>query len=156
MSEQIPIEIDLNLQQQDLSGFFDSVPHSRMIDAVTFAVNHYTYEHGLSPDSTLSTSIAQEDRTHRIFRWKLPQAGRGYLNIKLSDIPKMVIFLLKHSYLTVGNHVFRQIQGASMGSQFAPALCGLDENFQSTLAQSHYDALPRLANAPTMGHLHQT
>ena len=84
------------------------------------------------------------------------QAGRGYLNIKLSDIPKMVIFLLKHSYLTVGNHVFRQIQGASMGSQFAPALCGLDENFQSTLAQSHYDALPRLANAPTMGHLHQT
>jgi len=52
------------------------------------------------------------------------------MNIKLSEIPTMVIFLLQHSYLTVGNYVFRQIQGASMGSQFAPALCGLVAAFQ--------------------------
>ena len=37
-----PEDVELNLQQQDLSGFFNSVLHSRMIDAVTFAVNHYT------------------------------------------------------------------------------------------------------------------
>ena len=109
---------------------FNSAPHSRMIDAVTFAVNHYSYEHGISLDSTLSTSIAQEDRTQRIFRGRFRQAGRRYMNIKLSESPTMVIFLLQNSYLTVGNHVFRQIQGASMGSQFAPALCGLVAAFQ--------------------------
>ena len=128
--DQIPADVELNLQQQDLSGFFNSVPHARMIDAVTFAVNHYSYEHGISLDSTLSTSIAQEDRTQRIFRGRFRQAGRRYMNIKLSEIPTMVIFLLQHSYLTVGNYVFRQIQGASMGSQFAPALCGLVAAFQ--------------------------
>ena len=128
--DQIPADVELNLQQQDLSGFFNSVPHTRMIDAVTFAVNHYSYEHGISLDSTLSTSIAQEDRTQRIFRGRFRQAGRKYMNIKLSEIPTMVIFLLQHSYLTVGNYVFRQIQGASMGSQFAPALCGLVAAFQ--------------------------
>jgi len=52
------------------------------------------------------------------------------MNIKLSEIPTMVVFLLQNSYLTVGNYVFRQIQGASMGSQFAPALCGLVAAFQ--------------------------
>ena len=128
--EQIPADVELNLQQQDLSGFFNSVPHSRMIDAVNFAVNHYSYEHGISLESTLSTSIAQEDRTQRIFRGRFRQAGRRYMNIKLSEIPTMVTFLLKNSYLTIGNHVFRQIQGASMGSQFAPALCGLVAAFQ--------------------------
>ena len=127
---QIPTNVDLNLQQQDLSGFFNSVPHSRMIDAVTYAVNHYIVSNGLPPGSTLSTSIAREDRTQRIFRGKFRQAGRRYLNLQLSEIPTLVIFLLKHSYLTVGNHVFRQIQGASMGSQFAPALCGLVAAFQ--------------------------
>ena len=127
---QIPTNVDLNLQQQDLSGFFNSVPHSRMIDAVTYAVNHYIVSNGLPPGSTLSTSIAREDRTQRIFRGKFRQAGRRYLNLQLTEIPTLVIFLLKHSYLTVGNHVFRQIQGASMGSQFAPALCGLVAAFQ--------------------------
>ena len=101
-----------------------------MIDAVTYAVNHYIVKNGLTPDSTLSTSIAREDRTQRIFRGKFRQAGKRYLNIKLAEIPQLVIFLLQQSYLTVGSHVFRQIQGASMGSQFAPALCGLVAAFQ--------------------------
>jgi len=96
--EQIPADVELNLQQQDLSGFFNSVPHSRMIDAVTFAVNHYSYEHGISLESTLNTSIAQEDRTQRIFRGRFRQAGRRYMNIKLSEIPTMVTFLLQNSY----------------------------------------------------------
>ena len=80
--------------------------------------------------STLNTSIANEDRTQRIFRGRFRQAGKRFLNIHLQDIPTMVIFLLKRSYLTVGSYIFRQIQGASMGSQFAPALCGLVAAFQ--------------------------
>lgn len=127
---QTPIDMELNLQQHDLSGFFNSVPHSRMIDAVTYAVDHYIVKNGLHPDSTLSTSIAREDRTQRIFRGKFRQVGRRYLNLKVSEIPTLVIFLLEHFYLTVGTHVFRKIQGASMGSRFAPALCGLVAAFQ--------------------------
>ena len=66
-----------------------------------------------------------EDRTQRIFRGRFRRAGQKYLAIQLDHIPKITEFLLKHSYFTVGGMVFRQIQGASMGSHFAPALCGL-------------------------------
>ena len=56
--------------------------------------------------------------------------GQKYLAIQLDHIPKITEFLLKHSYFTVGGMVFRQIQGASMGRHFAPALCGLVAAFQ--------------------------
>ena len=128
--DDIPDHIELDLQQQDLSGFFNSVPHSRMIEAVTYAVNHYIAHKGVTPDSKLSTSLATEDRTQRIFRGRFRRAGQKYLAIQLDHIPKIIEFLLKHSYFTVGNLVFRQIQGASMGSHFAPALCGLVAAFQ--------------------------
>ena len=128
--DDIPNHIELDLQQQDLSGFFNSVPHSRMIEAVTYAVNHYIAHKGVTPDSKLSTSLATEDRTQRIFRGRFRRAGQKYLAIQLDHIPRITEFLLKHSYFTVGNLVFRQIQGASMGSHFAPALCGLVAAFQ--------------------------
>ena len=126
----IPNHIELDLQQQDLSGFFNSVPHSRMIEAVTYAVNHYIAHKGVTPDSKLSTSLAMEDRRQRIFRGRYRRAGQKFLAVQLNQIPKITEFLLKHSYFTVGNLVFRQIQGASMGSHFAPALCGLVAAFQ--------------------------
>ena len=128
--DNIPNHIELDLQQQDLSGFFNSVPHARMIEAVTYAVNHYIAHKGVAPDSKLSTSLAMEDRTQRIFRGRFRRAGQKYLAIQLNHIPKITEFLLKHSYFTVGGMVFRQIQGASMGSHFAPALCGLVAAFQ--------------------------
>ena len=128
--DDIPNHIELDLQQQDLSGFFNSVPHSRMIEAVTYAVNHYIAHKGVAPDSKLSTSLAMEDRTQRIFRGRYRRAGQKFLAIQLDQIPKITEFLLKHSSFTVGNLVFRQIQGASMGSHFAPALCGLVAAFQ--------------------------
>ena len=72
------------LQQQDLSGFFNSAPHSRMIEAVTYAVNHYIAHKGVAPNSKLSTSLALEDRAQRIFRGRFRQAGRKYLNTNRS------------------------------------------------------------------------
>ncbi len=128
--ENIPDHIELDLQQQDLSGFFNSVPHTRMIEAVTYAVHHYIAHKGVAPDSKLSTSLALEDRTQRIFRGRFRRAGQKYLAIQLDRIPKITEFLLKHSYFTVGSMIFRQIQGASMGSHFVPALCGLVAAFQ--------------------------
>ena len=61
--------------------------------------------------------------------WTFPASGLVFRRL-LDHIPKIAEFLLKHSYFTVGGLVFRQIQGASMGSHFAPALCGLVAAFQ--------------------------
>lgn len=140
-----------------------------MIDAVTYAVDHYIVKHGLSPDSTLSTSIARDDRTQRIFRGKFRRAGRQYMNIKLSDIPKMVIFLLHHSYLTVGT---RSIYGKSICTStvdwwqpfrnivFSEPLsrdAGLPppSTQLSLCGQPHHDGSTWMATTPTLGYLHQ-
>ncbi len=84
--EDIPNNIELDLQQQGLLGFFNSVPHCRMIEAVTYAVNHYIAHKGVAPDSKLSTSLALEDRTQRIFRGRFRRAGQKYLAIQLDHI----------------------------------------------------------------------
>ena len=94
--DNIPDHIELDLQQQDLSGIFNSVPHTRMIEAVTYAVHHYIVHKGVAPDSKLSTSLALEDRTQRIFRGRFRQAGQKYIAIQLDHSPKITEFLLKH------------------------------------------------------------
>lgn len=70
----------------------------------------------------------------RIFRGRVRQAGRKYLALPLLQISDIVMFLLHaiHAPLWDGFVVW-QIQEASMGSHFAPALCGLVAAFQEIL-----------------------
>ena len=70
----------------------------------------------------LSVAHHQQERLQRIFRGRWRKASRSYHPIHLRDLPDLVAHLLDSSYFTVGLTVFRQCQGASMGSPLAPAL----------------------------------
>ena len=43
----------------------------------------------------------------------------------MEDLPALIAFMLQSSFFQCGFFTFRQIQGASMGSALAPALCNL-------------------------------
>ena len=121
----VPCQWELDFEQQDLSGFFNSVPQSRMLESIQFALNLYRCKSQLPADSTLSVYTKDDDRHLRLFRGRYRAAGGRYINVDIQHVFPAVNFLLAHSFFSIGRMLFQQIQGASMGSHFAPALCGL-------------------------------
>ena len=123
--DDLPSHLPINMDQQDLSGFFNSVPHSRMVDSVWYALHVYCHKYNVSLDSTITFQLQDRESAQRIFRGRYRRAGNRTTQVSLIHLPAMVSFLLRNSYFMVGRHLFKQVQGASMGSHFAPALCGL-------------------------------
>ena len=116
---------DLVLFQQDIAGFFNFVTHPRMVSTVEFLITRYAALQGLDLQDDPILSVAQhpQERLQRIFRGRWRKTSRSYHPIHLRDLPDLVSHLLESSDFTVGLTVFRQCQGASMGSPLAPALC---------------------------------
>ena len=106
---------DLVLYQQDIAGFFNFATHPRMISTVEFPITRYAALQGLDLRD-------DQERLQRIFRGRWRKTSRSYHPVHLCDLPALVSHLLDSSYFTVGLTVFRQCQGASMGSPLAPAL----------------------------------
>ena len=121
--EQWPSEEPILIQQQDISGFFNAVPHECIIAAVRYVLHRYLELEGLDGSAELSVSLLVKDKLNRVFRGRLRAHTTRHHVLVLQDIVTLTEFLLMHSYLNVGRVVLRQVQGASMGSQLAPALC---------------------------------
>ena len=120
---------DLTLEQQDIAGFYNAVPHFRILQAVQILVARFRdiqldLQQLADPNSFLSVSTQSATRLTRAFRgtWKRLRHCVSKLRIRL--IVPLVQYFLQRSYFTVGRHVFRQDKGASMGSPCAPILCG--------------------------------
>ena len=113
----------LTLQQLDIAGFYNQVEHGRIIQALEFIVHRYCFLQQVSPDSEIQASMRQHERIQRTFRGRYRAAGTNYKSVRIEDVVPLCKFLLTHSFLTVGYQAYRQIQGASMGSQWAPVMC---------------------------------
>ena len=114
------------MTQQDLIGFFNSAPHSRIcsalqlmtyrlqghfgqpIEDLTFQVDHKTGATGLS-----------------IFKGQCRFRGSNTKVLRIQHVMELTEFLLQPAYFKVGLDTYCQIQGACMGSPLAPVLCAL-------------------------------
>ena len=67
----------------------------------------------------MQSHVVRLELIPRVFPGSWRETTKQYMTITLRDIPRLVQYLLDHSYYTVGRQVFRQCPGASMGSQFA-------------------------------------
>ena len=116
---------EMELRQQDLVGFYSAVPHSRILDSIEYLVYRYCEAENVALDQELSVSIRQADRINRVFRGHFRRHAHRHYQVVLKDLPMLVHYLLKTAVLCVGSSVVQQVQGASMGSQLAPALCSV-------------------------------
>ena len=174
---QTPTDVELNLQQQDLSGFFNSVPHSRMIDAVTYAVNHYMVKNGLPPGST-SEHIHRKRRSHsKNFSRQISTSRQEvyepptFRNPYTGNFPAETLLL--DSWQPCLSPNSRSIYGQPVcpctlwtgrsisGILFLQSL-SRHEDFSQTSSQyqvcgqPYHDAFPRMATTLALGHFHCT
>ena len=126
------------LVQQDLVGFCNSVPRSRILTSLKFVLRQLSENSGSSwEQQTLQVTSSQNDKSFRIFRGSKRFASRQ-TTLWIQDLPELVEFLLGSSYFTCGSHAFRQTQGAAMGSAFAPVLCATVANTMEFIMLKHF------------------
>ena len=112
--------------QQDLIGFFNSVPHSRICSALQL-MTYRLQEHFGQPIEDLTFQVDHKTGTRglRIFKGQRRFRGSNTKVLRIQHVMELTEFLLQSAYFKVGLDTYCQIQGACMGSPLAPVLCAL-------------------------------
>ena len=120
---QTPPDISLHATNDDLVGFFNSVPQHRLIDAVHSLVHHWQQQHSTH---TLTVDVqATGNPFHHSHIGRHHQKHPTQRTIQTSDITTIVAFALNTCIFRACNHTYKQIRGAGIGSQLSPALCNV-------------------------------
>ena len=112
-------ETAFSLHPTYIAGFYNQVEHDRILLTIQFAVFTFASQCEQGLDTVMQSHVVRLERIPRVFQESWREKTKQYMTITLRDIPRLVQYLLDHSYFTVGSQVFRQCPGASMGSQFA-------------------------------------
>ena len=126
---------DMELLQQDIAGFYNQVSHVRILDCLADLLLQFCEQQQLTLDDTMSVSLKRKEKQNRVFRGSWRRSGRAVKSIVLRQVLPLTSLLLKHSIFVAGTQVYTQIQGASMGSQWAPILCSLVALHQESIFQ---------------------
>jgi hypothetical protein len=110
----------------DLSGFFTSVPQSRITAAVQELIEMYCRKHPPNKKRAIwfTVSVKLRSSMGRTVRGKSRKATSSY-KFCLDDIPAAVALSFAASYFTVFGLVFQQIHGSCIGSPISPTLCNI-------------------------------
>ena len=112
--------------QQDLIGFFNSVPHSRICSALQLMLCRLQ-EHFGQPAEDLAFQVDHKAGTRglRIFKGQRRFRGSNTKVLRIQHVMELTEFLLQSAYFKVALGTYCQIQEACMGSPLAPVLCAL-------------------------------
>ena len=123
---------------QDLVGFFTSIPVFRILNAVRWAVNEYSMLQKSDVDSiTFSVNLLEQDTKLRVWRGRARKAAKRTVLIHLSDIVHICELSCGAGVFTVMHKVFRQTRGATIGNQISPMLAGLTVSIEEEIYVSH-------------------
>ena len=114
-----PLEHHLLQSNQDLAGFFTSIPADRIHDAVHWMLQRYK-ELRWDDDNMIFTGFPREkDVQLRIFRGtRRALQGRAF-HIRLGDILPLCMLSLQTSLFTQMQQVFQQVRGSAIGNQIS-------------------------------------
>ena len=122
--------------QQDLIGFFNSVPHSRICSALQLMLYRLQKHFGQTADD-LAFQVDHKAGTNdvRIFKGQRRFRGSNTKVLQIRHVMELTEFLLQSAYFKVGVDTYCQMQGACMGSLLAPVPCAMvaaeQENLKS-------------------------
>ena len=117
---------ECEVHNDDLVGFFVSVPHERIIQSIRFLVSQYITHHiphTQDPSSITFTVDLRKLAKFRTIRGKAVQHTSTQHVFALSDLIPAVQLSLTASYFECMGKLYYQKQGSSIGSQCSPAIC---------------------------------
>ena len=107
----------------DLVGFFNSVPQQRLLDAVQSLIVEWNHHH---PDTVLSVDMSQKGNPVQLsFVGKIHRSPKKTRVIHPQDIFPIVQASLSCHIFQALNVIWQQIRGAGIGSHISPSLSNL-------------------------------
>ena len=125
---------------QDLVGFFTSIPVPRIIAAVNWMLQQFMLKYDIDPAKyTFSDSLCEKDSKLRVWKGKARAAGTRMYQIWFQDILPIVRIACDSSYFTILGRVFAQQRGAAIGKQISPVLASISVAYLEHTWYSHHE-----------------
>ena len=118
-------DIDLVMYNDDLVGFFNSIPQDKVLFFVDHLIKHYKAKH---PDiHTLSVNTQSSCKHNRTTSGSLSQHHQHtqVKSLRLDDILPIVQTTFDTAVFSALNTTWLQVQGSPIGSKISPALCSI-------------------------------
>ncbi len=142
--QQLPDDADPVVYNQDLVGFFTSIPVFRILNAVHWAVPQYCLIKKVDVESTsFSVNLQEQDTKLRIWKGRPRKAAKRTVLVHLSDIVDICALSCDASVFTVMHKVFGQCRGATIGNQISPMLAGLTVSIEEEIYVRHLQSFFR-------------
>ena len=124
-----PTDQDYHLLNDDLVGFFNSIPQDRLLQSITILIDAYMSKY---PSTTPHHKIVfyyafkAKDKHHIIMRGKPPaHQHKTMCCLYLSDVFDIVQLSFEMGIFTAIQQCWRQVRGTSMRNQLSPILCDI-------------------------------
>ena len=115
---------DIRFINDDLIGFFNSVPQARILESVCILLKRYCQ---LSTKEFITVCIARGAREVKSIAGRTKRAGdpKYWKQIQLSDLTQIVQATFSCGIFTACNVQRKQREGTSIGNQISPILSAL-------------------------------
>eukprot|EP00438_Fugacium_kawagutii_P026451 Skav202762 [mRNA] locus=scaffold326:142749:169873:+ [translate_table: standard] len=137
-------DIDLKIYNQDLAGFFTSIPANSILHAVSdLLTDYHTLHPHLHQDSVISVDLKQQDTQRRLFRGKPRRASKQHAQLRMGDILPLCKLSLEASIFTQMGQCFQQVRGSAIGNQISPVLANITvSHTEHHWQRTHSSTLP--------------
>ena len=115
---------DIDIYNQDRSGFFTSISTQRFLNSLNLMTQWYRGKNAAHA-TTFTATHHEPDPTMRVHRGHVRFAKSQRHTIHLIHLPNICKAVLKLNYCLVGNTLLQQIRGAPLGSPASPSLCDM-------------------------------
>ena len=121
-----PADLDLAIYNQDLAGFFTSIPADRILHALAKLLKQYQQQHPhVNNDTVFTVDMQQPDTTLRLFRGRPRRAAMTKRQIRFGDIYNICSLSLQASIFSQLQQTFQQFRGSAIGNQISPVLANI-------------------------------
>ena len=128
--ETISDDVQLTTVNQDLVGFFTSVPVERILHAINWVTEKFVELNGVDCSNySFTVSLREKDVKLRVWRGKPRKAGARHYSIFIKDLVDICKLSCDTSFFVVGGQVYAQCRGAAIGNQISPILANISIAF---------------------------
>ena len=122
--QELDLESHLSFHNDDLTGFFTSIPQQRITDAVEFCLDLYHKNNCKKPREQVffTVDLAEKNAKLRLSQGKVSRRSKSQVLICLADILDIVKLSFATGMFTILGKSFRQIRGTCIGNQISPVI----------------------------------
>ena len=110
---------------QDLVGFFPSIPAPRIMQACEWLITRYQQPHAVNTAIVFTASLAENQAQLRVFRGRACATGQHQVSIDLVDVLPLCHLSLQAGLFVHLGRVLKQVRGAAIGNQVSPVLANI-------------------------------